>query len=463
MYRNKHFKSLSRAGFLLALLSLIAIFIASCGCAEIFDGKVPDKAELYENVHSDTSSKDSVMRHLYEWGFPRFNTNKFSQVEALINGYYYEELPERLTLATACADKFIAYFYDKTDLSDSAAVTDALLKCYMSSIGDRYAVYRVPAEQEEFSESISGGKNFVGIGVQIRKTDDGLLYVNTVYKNSGAEAAGVHPCDIITAVGGANVTEIGYDAATEALRGEAGTTVELTVLRGGEELDLTAERKALAELSVTYSFDAETKIAYVSIMTFTKKTGEEFKAAIDELKALGMRGVVFDLRSNLGGVLTAVKECVSYLVEDGLPFISYNKYNTEKTVERTLEDGHKLDVPMVVLANEYTASAAEIFTASLRDYRDVASLGSSLKNVTIVGKNTFGKGVMQSSYSFKDGTSVTFTSYYYNPPSGVNYHGKGIAPDEGYEVEWSLTKENGDAQLRRAYAALEEYFAEAAA
>ncbi len=463
MKNNTIFKKISKAALLFALISLIALFAASCSCTEIFGGEVLPKDVLYENVHTQTESKDSVMRHLYEWGFPRFNTNKFGSVESLINGAYYEKLPDRLTLATLCADNFIEYFYDSIDLNDSVAVTDALLKCYMASIGDRYAVYRVPEEQDVFIEDLTGGKNFVGIGIQIRKTDEGFPYVNTVYKNSGAEAAGVHPCDIITAVNGTEVLSVGYEAAAELLRGEPGTTVNIRVLRDGENIDLTAERKALSELSVTYNFDNASGFAYVSIMTFTKNTGNEFRAVIDELETLGVRGIVFDLRSNLGGVLDAVKECVSYLVEDGLPFISYNRYNTDKQIEYTLADSHKLDISMVVLTNEYTASAAEIFTAALRDYRDVPELGSSVKNVTIVGTKTFGKGVMQSSYSFGDGSSVTFTSAYYNPPSGVNYHGVGVLPDSGYETEWSITITDGDRQLNRAYQALSEYFAEAAA
>ena len=285
-----------------------------------------------------------------------------------------------------------------------------------------------------------------------------MPYISAVFKNSGAEDAGILPNDVITSVDGLKVSEIGYQTAIDALRGEEGTSVCVTVLRNGEEHTFTALRKQLPESSVIYSFDEVNRYGYVMITTFQRKTGEEFRLAIDELKTLGARGIVFDLRNNLGGVVSAVIEVLSYLVDDAIPVISTNKYNTEKTVTRTLTDGHKIDIPLVVLTNELTASAAELFTAALRDYRDVAELGASNKNITIVGKKTYGKGIMQSSYSLGDGSSVTFTTAYYNPPSGVNYHGVGISPDLGYEVEWSLTVEGGDAQLLRAYSALDEYF-----
>ncbi len=461
--QKTNFKKFNRIAVILLLLSAFVLSFTACGCQEIFSDEVLTKDEIYQNVHSDTKEKESVTRHLYEWGFPRFNTNKFGTVEELIVEEYYEALPARLTLATAVADKFLSEYYDNIDLKNSTAVTDALLKCYTESLGDPYAMYRVPVEQNNFVESITGGKKFVGIGVQIRQTDEGYPFINTVYKNSGAEAAGIHPCDIILAVDGRAVKEIGYNAASNALKGEAGTTVDVTVLRNGEMFTLTAERGDLATLSVTYTIDESTGFAYVSILNFTQKTGPEFREAIDELKKLGMRAVIFDLRSNTGGLLTAVKECVSYLVEDDIKFISYSKYNGIMSEEKTLKDSHKLDIPMVLITNEYTASAAEIFVAALRDYRDNPSLGSSISDVTILGEKTFGKGIMQSTYSLGDGTSVTFTSAYYNPPSGVNYHGTGIMPDEGFEVEWSITLTDGDRQRRAAYEVLEEYFADAAA
>lgn len=467
MKRKSIFKRTIRS-VLLPLVLVISVFVSSCGLltscsiSDAFKNEALGKSELYQNVHTDLTERDSVTRHIYEWGFPSFDTNKMRYIESFVTANYYKEMPARLDIATSCADYFLEYFYDATDLNDSDAVTDALLKCYMASIGDPYAVYRVPDEQESFSEEISGGAAFVGIGVQVRKTEEGMPYICGVYKDSGAADAGIKVHDVILSADGKSVDADGYQTVIDALKGEEGTEVEVCVLRGGERLTLTVRRRSLTTVSVYYSFDEQTRIGCVSILSFQKTTGAEFRAAIDELESLGAVGLIFDLRNNLGGLLDAVRETVSYLTEDGIPFISYNKYNTSPIVERTLVDSHSVDLPMVVLINEYTASAAEIFASALRDYRNDPALGAPNTRVTLVGKNSFGKGVMQKSYLLADGSSVTFTTEYYNPPSGVNYHGTGVAPDEGYEVEARFTVD-GDAQLDRAYEAMYEYFDAAAA
>ncbi len=462
---NKKFLLKKIAGTALLISLVISILLGAVSCA---DKESPltagiTKEALYENVYTDVSEKDSVLRYIYEWGFPAFNTNKFGTVESLVKQRYYEQLPSDLLIATRCAELFLQKFYDNIDLNNFTTVTDALLKCYMASIGDDYAVYRVASEQQTFSEDITGGGSFVGIGVHIVNTDpysqNGLLYVSGVYENSGASNAGIIPGDIIVSVDGVSAATAGYKATAEALKGEDGSFVNVGVMRGGELLpEFTVERCLLPEISVYTRFDEQTGYGYVSIMSFQKSTSDEFAAAIDELEALGAVGIIFDLRNNLGGVLTAVHDNVSYLVDDEIPFISYTSNGEQRDPEKTHLDSHKLDIPMVVLVNEFTASAAEIFAAALRDYRDCPELGASNRDITIVGSKTYGKGVMQQTVLFSsDGSSVTFTTAYYNPPSGVNYNGIGIIPDEGYEVDRCLGAQ-GDAQLIRAYEALSEYF-----
>ncbi len=464
-----------QASLLLSLILLAAVVFSavSCGCQRLDEPL--SKQELYENVKTQTEERESVTRYIYEWGFPQFNTNKFLYIENHIKEHFYEEMPSDLIVATACAYNFLTYEYDKIDLTDSVEVTDALLRSYLGSstegasylgaIGDRYASYRDPEEQKAFTEQISGGGTYVGIGIQIRNTEEGLPYINGVYKGSGAEAAGIKHGDVIIAVDGndGRDTDSPYEFMANALAGEENTTVSVDVLRGDEVLSFSVVRKKLPAVSVYSRFDEETKFGYINIMTFQLTTGAEFKAAIDELEALGVRGVVFDLRNNLGGALDAVWECVSYLVEDGVPFISTTTHDKVLESGNTIADGHKLDIPMVVLMNEYTASAAELFASALKDYRDNAErFGISEKRVTAVGKQTYGKGIMQTSYTFTDGSLWTYTSAYYNPPGGVNYNGVGVLPDEGYETDpyFSIS---GDRQLNRAYEALSEYFLDAAA
>ena len=468
MNEKSIFKAFARA-FVVPLLVISILFsVVGCGCSDVLEAEPLTKNEIAERVASDRTERESVVRHIYEWGFPQFNTNKFYYVESLVEMNFYEKLPSDLTVATTLADLFLEYFYDNIPLNDSTAVTDAILKCYMASIGDPYAEYRVASEHEAFMGDVSGGGSFVGVGVLLNKTKEGYPYVITVYKDSGAMAAGMLSGDVILSVDDKNSITDGYDVTVDALRGEAGTKATVTVLRNGEEIILEVERRELSEATVTYFVNEETGYAYVSITSFKmseggKKNGtaDEFKAAIDEIEKKNVRGIVFDLRNNLGGEVGAVVETVSYLVEDGLPVLSYKKGN-EYITKRTVVDAHSLNIPTVVLVNEFTASAAEIFAAALRDYRDNSDFATANKNVTIVGKNTYGKGVSQSTYLLADGSSVMFTSSYYNPPSGVNYHGVGIAPDEGYEVEYDMDL-SGDAQIKRAYEALDVYFKDLAA
>jgi carboxyl-terminal processing protease len=175
---------------------------------------------------------------------------------------------------------------------------------------------------------------------------------------------------------------------------------------------------------------------------------DEFKSAVNELLSNGADGLIFDLRNNLGGILSVVVDMIAYLAEDGLPVVSYTYKNAQKTLLDTGRDGHSVDVPMVVVVNEYTASAAEIFAAALRDYE---LMGEQI-NVTTVGKTTFGKGVMQRVYTFADGSAITFTVAYYDPPLGENYHGVGVVPDISVNDSVSLT--GGDAQMGAAIDAM---------
>lgn len=471
MYKRGTVSIFSRATALIVLAALVFLFAVSCGCSEVLEGEPLTKNEIYENISEDRTVRESVARHLYEWGIPTFNVNKFNYIESLVGKNYYQAMPDKLTHATLVARGFLEYFYDNININDQSSVTDALLTCYTAFLGDPYAAYRTPAQNEEFMDIISGGGSFVGIGVSIRATEEGYPYVVSVYKNSGAEDAGILPFDVILSVDGISPVEgeNAYEAATGALRGEVGTSVSVLVMREGKELCFNVERKKLPESSVSYYFDEKTGYAYLSITTFVMSengknngTADEFKAAIDDLEKRGMRGIVFDLRGNLGGEINSVKDVISYLVEDGLPLISHTRRGTVLKEEKTANDGHSLNIPMAILINEFTASSSELFVAALKDYRDFPELGASNKNITIVGKNTYGKGVSQSSYMLTDGSAVMFTSSYCNPPSGVNYHGVGIAPDEGYDVEAHFSI-SGDAQLKKAYEALDGFFADVAA
>jgi carboxyl-terminal processing protease len=273
--------------------------------------------------------------------------------------------------------------------------------------------------------------------------------VNTVYPESPAEKAGLKVGDFIYAVNGVTVEEIGYLNAVYHIRGEIGTDVEITVIRGAEFVTVTATRGEVEEINVEYDFDDETKLGYVRIVSFKGNTFDQFKNAIDEVMAKGAVGIVFDLRSNPGGYVQSVCDVLSYIIPTDKTLLSYQYKGKDEVVIKSYDDGkggydHVIDLPMTVICNEYTASAGEIFTAAIRDYRD-----EGLMKATIVGTNTFGKGIMQNTFPYTDDSTVTLTVSYYNPPCGVNYHGTGIAPDVVVELS-----EDRDTQLEAAYAEL---------
>ena len=298
-----------------------------------------------------------------------------------------------------------------------------------------YAFYRPPVETEDYMTDMSG--KFGGIGVMVEYNDqDETIMVNTVYPGSPAEKAGIKVGDYFYSVDGKTVEELGYTNAVNYIRGEIGTTVTLVMLRDGEKITVTAIRDEVEEINVAYEIDTEKNIGYVQIVAFKENTFPQFKEAIDSLEAAGVKGIVFDLRNNPGGYVDSVVSVISYLIPNGKRVMSYQYKGYGEKVLNSKDDGedHKINVPCVVICNQYTASAGEIFTSAIRDYRNKGEMVA-----TIVGVNTYGKGIMQSSYYYPlDKSTVTFTVAYYNPPYGGNYHGTGVAPDDVVEIENNL-------------------------
>ncbi len=442
--------------FAAGILTVILLFLSlvSCGCTEIFEREVLSKEQLAENISGEDGGFDTVGRYLYEWDFPTFNDEKFLAVEKCVEAYYCGEMPDKHEVAVTCGNLFLEYFYDGVNLKSSSEVTDALLTCYMASFGDDFASYRNADAYGDFKSEMSGEEKFVGVGIRTRKSLEGLPYIVSVINGSPAELAGLKRGDVIVEVDGFSASEEGekgYEKTVSRISGLEGETVSITVERAGKRLTFTPERRAVGEASVIYSLDEATGYGLVEILSFKENTDEDFKAAIDALVLAGVRGIIFDLRNNLGGILPTVVNMVSYLVDDGLPVVSYQCKNSPEVRLNSGNDGHAVKLPMVVITNELTASAAEIFAASLRDYELME--GVEL-DVTIVGKKSLGKGVMQRVYSFSDGSAVAVTVAYYNPPLGINYHGVGVMPDD--EVEDALTASGGDAQLLAAFEAMGE-------
>ena len=405
-------------------------------------GKMLTREEIESNLalargegdegHSYTST------YLEEWGIRGYDSAKFKTCEFFFNKYTIYEMKGTEELAISTAELFMDYFFDKIDKEDKAAVTDALLNCYVEAVGDKYAVYRTETQFEDYNTNMSG--SFVGIGVQVRYTEeDNTITVVSVNRDSAAEVAGILAGDIIYAVDGEKVEDIGYEAAVSKIRGEIGTDVTVTVKRGDELLDLVATRIQIVEQSVIYEITDE-KIAVITITGFKGNTAEQFKAAVDKAEQDGAVGIVFDMRDNPGGYLTSVVDVIDYLAPEGVRIASYTSSTDGETVFVS-DDGHSIDLPIAVVFNEYTASAGELFSAAMRDYGDMG-----IFNTVSVGTQTYSKGVMQSTLTFTDKSTLTMTIAFYNPPCDVNYDGEGVKPD--FEVA------DREAQLERAIAEL---------
>lgn len=339
------------------------------------------------------------------------------------------------------------YIYDV----DSDTINDALLHAYAYYSGDDYAIYYNAEEWADFSAKMSG--NSVGIGVYIVQTDDGIEIVY-VMQSSPAMEAGMKKGDVIVAIDGKRIADIGYNDAVSLVAGTAGTEVTLTVRRDGAEQDITVTRnnyEAQTVIANEYERDGK-KIAHINITNFYSVTPKQFKAAVEAALADGCESLIFDVRGNPGGELSAVCSMLDYLLPEGPIVRIFGKKDNELVLEQTYKsDASEIDVPMVVLANENSASAAELFTSALRDYG----------KVTIVGANTYGKGCGQSGFGVGSGVLMV-TSFLYAPPFSDNFDGEGIAPDIAVEIAdeyknrnlMTLT-EDEDAQLK---AALDEAY-----
>ena len=351
----------------------------------------------------------------------------FSYVRDLVEGNYIGEVPE----------------------FDASAATDRLIEEYIASLGDPYARYMNPEEYKAYNSSVQG--DLVGIGVQVAYDITSLsIEVLLVMPNSPAESIGLVPGDLIVAVNGVKVAEIGYNAAADAIKGEAGTEVTLTVRRkaDGKEVDITTQRAHVTALSVAYQMLSDGHTGLIRIFEFNATTYPQFSAAVTDLQKQGADRLIFDLRNNPGGQLDSVLSVLSYILPKGSLLIRINDAKgNEETYSDTEETDHTLDCPMAVLINGNTASAAELFTSCLRDY----------EKITIVGEKSFGKGCMQYVYSLPNGGALTLTTRMYSPPKGENYDGKGITPhitaslsEAAAEVHLLKLTEETDDQLKAA-------------
>ena len=371
-------------------------------------------------------------------------------IAVLVNILVYRNMTsKRIEVAKSTATKIskIKELIDDKYLFDykQGDMENAIIKAYVSGLGDPYSEYYTEEEFKKIGESAAG--SYCGVGIYITKDEkDRGIKILRVIEGGPAEDAGLKAGDIITAINGNEIDLTDFDEASAPIMGKEGTKVTVTILRDGVKKDYELTRSVIEQKYVRYSM-LDNNIGYVYLAQFTVSSIEQFENAVSDLKENGAKSIIFDLRDNPGGVLNGAVSILDYLLPEGLIAYVEDKYGNRNDYKST--DGtDELDIPCVVLVNENSASASELFTGALKD-RGYA---------TVVGKKTFGKGIVQSLFALGDGSGLKITVERYFTPNGVCIHGTGIEPD--IEVEYDKDKfyEDGtDTQLDAAIEYLENH------
>ncbi|OUO27617.1 S41 family peptidase [Eubacterium sp. An3] len=341
----------------------------------------------------------------------------------------------KLSMLEAYVDHF---FLNETD---SDRLEDYIYKGYIAGLDDPYAAYYNAEEYAQLMEEDSG--EYRGIGVTVRQdTDTGYVVVEEVNKNGPAYNAGVQVDDIIMQVDGQDTAELGLQETVSAIK-KNDDPVVLTILRDSETMELTVDKSQIVMETVTWEMK-ENKIGYIAVSQFVENTSEQFNEALTSLSEEGMTGLIIDLRDNGGGLLTSCLDMMSRFVPDE-KLIVYTEDKNGNRTEYNSDSVDVLNIPVVLLVNENSASASEIMTGCLKDY-GIA---------TVVGETTYGKGIVQNIMPLPDGSAVKMTVSQYYTPNGNDIHEVGIAPDvtvEMSEEEWAAAQDDvqKDTQLQKA-------------
>ena len=334
---------------------------------------------------SDKFTSDS----LYDEGF----LSKFQLLGSIMANYYYKDLSE-------------------------SEIIEAVYRNLLDSIGDPYTCYYSPVEYDDLTESSSG--TYYGIGAYVSQNiETKIITITEPFENGPAYKAGIRAGDVIKKVFDTDVSKMELTDVVAMMKGEEGTEAVITVYREStdETLTFTVIRSKVDVPTVSAKL-LDGNIGYIKVTEFDEVTEQQFKDAVDSFESQNVKGLIIDLRNNGGGLLNVTVEMADYILPQA-DLITYtlDKYGEGK--KYFSDDKHKVDLPIVILVNEYSASASEVFTGALKDH------GAA----TVIGTTTFGKGIVQSVLPITDGSAVKITTSSYYTPSGVCIHGIGIEPD----------------------------------
>lgn len=327
------------------------------------------------------------------------------------------------------------------DMNEDDMIEGAI-KGYVSGVGDKYTQYLTKEDMQDLMEATTG--NYVGIGVyMVTSTEVNGVVIVGVIEDSPAEQAGIQVGDVITKVDDADYIGKKSEDVSNAIKGQEGTNVKVTVMRDSKEIDFNITRKSI-KVKTVESEVIENNIGYIKISSFDVGTGNEFKENYNKIKNQNIKGLIIDLRNNGGGVVAEALSIADTMVEKGKTLLITTDKDGKEKIDKASENPI-IDVPVVILVNENTASASEILSGTLRD-----DCGYK-----IIGTNTYGKGVIQSIFTFKDGTGIKVTTNEYFSPNHNVINDVGIKPDVEVELdkEWkgySTVPAENDKQLQKA-------------
>ena len=317
---------------------------------------------------------------------------------------------------------------------DTNKMIETAVKGYVEGVGDEYTEYLTLDEYDDLLISVTG--DYVGIGIYMYQNNDGNIVVLSPMENSPAEEAGLEAGDIIVSINGEKCTEMDLNIAASKIKGEKASTVELEIIRNNETIKKTVERRNV-EIKDSTSRVIDGNIGYIGLSTFDEGCAKNIESYLEEFKGQNINSVIIDLRNNTGGIVTEAIDFAELFVKKGDVIMrSYNK--TDKETVYKSSSKKTVDMKVVLLVNEYSASATEIVTAALKD-NNIA---------TVVGTRTYGKGVMQEVLPMFNGTSaLKVTVEEFKTPNGDKINKVGITPD--IEVEDNLETDE-DEQLQKA-------------
>ncbi len=369
-------------------------------------------------------------------GFYQYFTNG-NNVNLLINSSSENSsIEDELKKYRTLIDKYYLGEVKEEELKEGA------IAGYIEGLGDKYTEYISKDDMEEYMQDTMG--NFVGIGIyMVNDTETNKIMVLSPIKGSPAEKAGILPGDYILKINGESYTGEDNSIAATKIKGEEGTTVKLEILRGTETLNFEIKRENIIVNPVEGKV-LENNIGYIEFTSFDENTAEEFKNKFEELQKSNIKSLIIDLRNNGGGLVDQALEIAGYIADKGSVLLYEVDKNDKEEIKKSDSDPI-INMPIVILVNENTASSSEILAGALKD----------LGKAKIVGTKTYGKGVIQELLTLSDGSGLKITSQKYLTPNKTEINNVGIEPNETVELPDTVENilnvdEKDDTQLQKA-------------